>query len=213
MASNTATGALSRTRGSPGGAWCNGTCCTSARSTTRRNWRGGGRSRYWRMAPRNPARCRCFRRTAVKVKPAFGYVDPVGHWRRRLADGLAHNLSLVIAKAVHGPLGAGQEPSGVIRQAALFGTRNRDGWDTGLTILTALGQLLPFLSEEETHLALFHGVRRVAAGCDGATPRRGREPPASRPHLTTLKGWLRRWVAVRHPDAAGRTVLAAIARG
>src|SRR5438128_1629459 len=36
MASNTATGALSRTRGSPGGAWCNGTCCTSARSTTRR---------------------------------------------------------------------------------------------------------------------------------------------------------------------------------
>ena len=29
MASNTATGALSRTRGSPGGAWCNGTCCTS----------------------------------------------------------------------------------------------------------------------------------------------------------------------------------------
>ena len=51
MASNTATGALSRTRGSPGGAWCSGTCCTSARSTTRRNWRGGGRSRYWRYAP------------------------------------------------------------------------------------------------------------------------------------------------------------------
>ena len=66
MASNTATGALSRTRGSPGGAWCSGTCCTSARSTTRRNWRGGGRSRYWRTARRNPARCRCFRRTAVK---------------------------------------------------------------------------------------------------------------------------------------------------
>jgi hypothetical protein len=40
----------------------------------------------------------------------------------------------------------------VVRQAALFGTRNRDGWDTGLTILTALGQLLPFLSEEETLL-------------------------------------------------------------
>jgi hypothetical protein len=27
------------------------------------------------------------------------------------------------------------------------------GWDTGIIILTALGQLLPFLSEEETHLA------------------------------------------------------------
>ena len=100
-----------------------------------------------------------------------------------------------------------------MRQAALFGTRNRDGWDTGLTILTALGLLLPFLSEEETHLALFHGARRVAADCDGAAPRRECEPLASRPDLATLKGWLRRWVAVRHRDAAERTVLAAIVGG
>jgi hypothetical protein len=129
-------------------------------------------------------------------------VRPVGHWHQRLADGLAHNLSLVIAKAVHGQLAAGQPPSDVVRQAALFGTRNRDGWDTGLTILTALGQLLPFLSEAETHLALFHGARRVAADCDGAAPRRERAPLTSRPDLATLKGWLRRWVAVRHRDAA-----------
>jgi hypothetical protein len=141
----------------------------------------------------------------------FGYVDPVGHWHQRLADGLAHNLSLVIAKAVHGQLAAGQLPSDVVRQAALFGTRNRDGWDTGLTILTALGRLLPFLSEEETHLALFHGVRRVASDCDAAAPSRERAPLASRPDPATLKGWLRRWVAVRHRDAAERTVLTAIA--
>jgi nitrite reductase/ring-hydroxylating ferredoxin subunit len=149
----------------------------------------------------------------IWVKPVFGYANPTGHWRQRLEDGLGHNLSLVIAKAVHGQLAAGLLPVDVVRQGALFGTRNRDGWDTGLTILTALGQLLPFLSEEETHLALFHGVRRVAADCDGATPRREREPPASRPDLTTLKGWLRRWVAVRHRDAAERTVLTAIASG
>jgi nitrite reductase/ring-hydroxylating ferredoxin subunit len=147
----------------------------------------------------------------IWVKPVFGYTDPVEHWRQRLEDGLGHNLSLVIAKAVHGQLAAGQPPSDVVRQAALFGTRNRDGWDIGLTILTALGQLLPFLSEEETHLALFHGVRRVAADCDGATPRRERAPLASRPDLATLKRWLRRWVAVRHRDAAERTVLTAIA--
>jgi hypothetical protein len=101
----------------------------------------------------------------------------------------------------------------VIQQAALFGTRNRDGWDTGLTILSALGQLLPFLLEEETHLALFHGVRRVAADCDGAAPRRDRAPLAGRPDLATLKRWLRRWVAVRHRDAAERTVLTGIAGG
>jgi len=149
----------------------------------------------------------------IWVKPVFGYANPAEHWRQRLEVGLAHNLNLVIAKAVLGLLVAGRSPSEVIRQAALFGTRNRDGWDTGLTILTALGQLLPFLSEEETRLALFHGVRRVAADCDGATPRREREPLASRPDLTTLKGWLRRWVAVRHRDAAERTVLTAIASG
>jgi nitrite reductase/ring-hydroxylating ferredoxin subunit len=149
----------------------------------------------------------------IWVKPVFGYVNPAGHWRQRLEDGLAHNLNLVIGKAVLGLLAAGQSPSEVVRQAALFGTRNRDGWDTGLTILTALGQLLPFLSEEKRHLALFHGARRVAADCDGATPRREREPLASRPDLATLNGWLRRWVLVRHRDAAERTVLTAIAGG
>ena len=149
----------------------------------------------------------------IWVKPVFSYADPVGHWRQRLADGLAHNLSLVLDKAVNGQLAAGLSPSDVVRQVALFGTRNRDGWDTGLTILTALGQLLPFLSEEETHLALFHGARRVAADCDGAAPSRARSPLASRPDLATLKGWLRRWATVRHRDAAERTVLTAIARG
>jgi nitrite reductase/ring-hydroxylating ferredoxin subunit len=148
----------------------------------------------------------------ISVKPVFGYPDPVGHWRR-LEDGLGHNLGLVIAKAVQGQLVAGQSSSHVLRQVALFGTRSRDGWDTGLTILTALSQLLPFLSEEDTHLALFHGTRRVAADCGGATQRREREPLVSRPDLATLKRWLRRWVSVRHRDAAERTVLTAIASG
>ncbi len=149
----------------------------------------------------------------IWVKPVFGYLDPIGHWHRRLEDGLAHNLNLVIAKAVLGQLAAGQSPSAVIRQAALFGTRNRDGWDTGLTILIALGQLAPFLSDEDTHIALFHGVRRVAADCEGVPPRRDRAPLTSGAELGTLKRWLRRWVAVRHRDAAERTVATAIAGG
>jgi nitrite reductase/ring-hydroxylating ferredoxin subunit len=147
----------------------------------------------------------------IWVKPVFGYADPVGHWRQRLADGLAHNLSLVIAKAVHGLLITGQPPSEVVRQAALFGTRNRDGWGTGLTILSALGQLLPILPDEVMHLALFHGARHVADDCDGAAPRRDRAPLASRPDLATLKRWLRRWVTVRHREAAERTLLTAVA--
>ena len=149
----------------------------------------------------------------IWVKPVFDYPDPVEHWHRRLEDGLAHNLSLVIAKAVYGQLAARQSPSNVIRQAALFGTHNRDGWDTGLTILTALGRLLPYLAEEERHRALFHGARRVAADCDDAAPRRDRAPLASQPEIGTLKDWLRRWVSVRHPEGAERTVLTAITGG
>jgi nitrite reductase/ring-hydroxylating ferredoxin subunit len=43
----------------------------------------------------------------VWVRPVFGHADPAGHWRRRLQEGLAHNLDLVIAKAVRGQLAAG----------------------------------------------------------------------------------------------------------
>ena len=81
----------------------------------------------------------------------------------------------------------------------------------GATILTALGNLLPVLPEEETYLALFHGARRIAADCDGAAPRRERAPLASRPDLATLQRWLRHWSAVRHREAAERTLLTAIA--
>ena len=149
----------------------------------------------------------------VWIKPSFGHADPQSHWRRRLDDGLAHNLGLVIAKAVRGQLMARVPSREILRQAALFAVRNRDGWGIGATILTALGNLLPALPEEETYLALFHGARRVAADCDGEAPRRERAPLASRPDLATLRRWLRHWTAVRHREAAERTLLTAIASG
>ena len=149
----------------------------------------------------------------VWVKTTFGHADPAKHWRRRLDDGLAHDIGLVIAKAVQGQLAAGVPKADVVRQAALFGTQNRDGWGMGLTILTALANLLPALPEDETHLALFHGARRVASDCDGQPPRRERAPLESRPEPATLKRWLRRWTKVRHREAAERTLLTGIAAG
>jgi hypothetical protein len=108
----------------------------------------------------------------VWIQTDFGHADAAAYWQRRLEQGMAHNLGLVIAKAIQGQLAAGVPPIEIVRQAALFGARSRDGWDTGMTILTALGNLLPILPEEETYLALFHGARRVAADCDGAAPAR-----------------------------------------
>jgi nitrite reductase/ring-hydroxylating ferredoxin subunit len=148
---------------------------------------------------------------AVWVRPSFGHGDAARHWRGRLDDGLAHNLGLVIAKAVRGQLAAGVPARDVLRQAALFAVQNRDGWGVGATILTALGNLLPALPEQETFLALFHGARRVADDCEGAAPRRKRAPLASQPDLAALQRWLRHWSAVRHREAAERTVLTAIA--
>jgi hypothetical protein len=152
------------------------------------------------------------RKSEVWVKTTFGHADPATHWRRRLADGLAHDLGLVIAKAVHGQLVAEVPTADIVRQVALFGAQNRDGWGVGLTILTALANLLPVLpEEEEAYLALFHGARRVAADCDGEAPRRERAPLGSRPDPTALKRWLQRWTNVRHREAAERTLLTAIA--
>src|SRR6516165_1028403 len=149
----------------------------------------------------------------VWVKTTLSHENPNAHWRQRLADGLAHDLGLVIAKAVYGQLAADVPQADIVRQVALFGAQNRDGWGVGLTILTALANLLPVLPEEETYLALFQGARRVAADCDGQAPRRQRVALASRPDLATLKRWLRRWTAVRHRETAERTLLTAVATG
>ena len=149
----------------------------------------------------------------VWVKTTFSHADPAAHWRERLADGLAHDLGLVAAKAVHGQLAADVPRADIVRQVALFGAQNRDGWGVGLTILTALANLLPMLPEEEAYLALFHGARRVAADCDGEAPRRERAPLGSQPDPAALKRWLRRWTHVRHREAAERTLLTAIAGG
>src|SRR6266481_1465601 len=151
------------------------------------------------------------RGSEIWVQPTFGHADPAAHWRRRLDDGLAHDLGLVIAKAVYGELAADVPPANVVGQIALYGARNRDGWGVGLTILTALGNLRSVLPEVETYLALFHGARRVATDCAGKAPRHARAPLAASPDFATLKRWLRRWTAVRHREAAERTVLTAIA--
>jgi nitrite reductase/ring-hydroxylating ferredoxin subunit len=149
----------------------------------------------------------------VWVKTAFGHADPAAHWRKRLEDGLAHDLGLVIAKGVFGQLAAGAPAADIVRQAALFGAQKRDGWGVGMTVLTALANLLPALAEDEAYLALFHGARRVAEDCDGAAPRRERAALTSRPAPAALERWLRRWTRVRHREAAERTLLTAIAAG
>jgi nitrite reductase/ring-hydroxylating ferredoxin subunit len=151
----------------------------------------------------------------VWVCPHTRYVDGDAHWRNRLREGLEQNIGLVLAKAVLGLIGDGVAYRALVRDAVLFGARNRDGWGVGLTILTALAKLIPDLPEEETYLALYKGISRVAQDCDGAAPRRDRLPLAPREYqsLPMLERWFRHWTRVRHRDAAERTLLTAIASG
>ena len=143
------------------------------------------------------------------------YTDGEAHWRNRLREGLQHDIGLVLAKAVLGLSRERTDYRTLVRDAVVFGVRHRDGWGVGLTIVTALGNLVPSLPEEERYLALFHGLRRVASDCDGVPPRRDREPLAvrgARP-VPLLGRWLRHWTQVRHRDGAERTLLTAISGG
>jgi nitrite reductase/ring-hydroxylating ferredoxin subunit len=150
----------------------------------------------------------------VWIDPECRLADPAGHWRRRLGDGMAHNLGLVIAKSVLGARAAGVPDTDLVRDAALFGARHRDGFGVGMTIMTALANLLPILPEEEAYLALFQGIRRVAADCDGMAPRRDRVALAGAgAPIATLERWFRQWAEGRHRNAAERTLLTAIEQG
>src|SRR3954452_17684756 len=153
------------------------------------------------------------REGALWVAPETRFTDGDAHWRNRLREGLEHDISLVIAKAILGLMKEGADPHALVRETVLFGTRNRDDWSTGLTILVALANLLPMLPPEQTYLALYQGIRRVARDCDGQSARRDRHPLGAGQPLLVLRRWLRHWTRVRHRDGAERTLLTAIADG
>src|SRR5205809_348064 len=69
--------------------------------------------------------------------------DEAAHWQRRLHDGLAHNISLVIGKAVLGAIAAGVPPMEIVRDALLYAAAHRERWGAGLTTLMALADILP----------------------------------------------------------------------
>ena len=134
-------------------------------------------------------------------------------WRRRLHDGLAHNISLVIGKALLGATAAGVPATELVRDALLYGAAHRDRWGVGLTMLIAAADMLAVLDEEDRFLALFHGIVAVADDCDGEPPRVDSEPLGGNVPLATLARWFRHWVRVRHRSGAERTLRTAIASG
>jgi nitrite reductase/ring-hydroxylating ferredoxin subunit len=141
--------------------------------------------------------------------------DRRGQWLGRLEEGLEHGLDFVLAKSTIGLLGNGADAAEVLRTVGQYGLRYRGrGWGMGMTILTAVGSLVPALAAEDRALALFHGAVRVAEDTAGAEPRFDLEPlPATSLPLARLKAWFRRAVEVRDEDGAERVLQTAIASG
>ncbi len=141
------------------------------------------------------------------------YADEKAHWKNRLREGMQQSISLIIAKAILGMTQAGVDYRDIVREAALFGARYRDGWASGMTIMTAMANLVPYLPEEEKFLVLYQGLRRVANDSAGEVPRRDRHPlETDEVDHETLMRWMRYWTLVRHRDGGERTLLTAIER-
>lgn len=136
-------------------------------------------------------------------------------WQCRLREGMEQNIRLVQAKAVIGLLESDDASKDVLAQVGLYGVQQRQaGWSSGLTILTAMGNLLPLLSAEERIAPLCQGVLHVARDCNGEPPQILLQPLATDTvPLSTLKRWFRRWVEVRDRNGAERCVLTALKLG
>jgi hypothetical protein len=143
--------------------------------------------------------------------------DRGAHWLTRLEEGLEHQLEFVLAKSciALAESGTGISTANVVRTVGRYGLRYRGrGWGMGMTILTALGRLVPVLSAEDRPLALFHGSVHVANDTAGGPPHFDLAPlPATSVPQRRLKDWFRRAVEVRDEDAAERVLQTAVANG
>ena len=151
----------------------------------------------------------------VYVDPRPRPLDVARHWQRRLREGLEQSLSLVLVKGVLALREAGAPDRDVLEIGGSFGARYRErGWGPGLTIMTAMGKLLPALAPDDQSLALYHGLVHVSRDTAGEPPRFQQEPlPDSGASVARLKVWFRQFIEVRDAVGAERALVSAIAAG
>jgi nitrite reductase/ring-hydroxylating ferredoxin subunit len=139
--------------------------------------------------------------------------EPEARLRRRLAEGLEHGLTLVTAKATLGLLDVDPTGAGVVATALDHGTTYRaEGWGSGLTVLSAMANVLPHVHPDDRALALVHALAFVSRDTRGHAPRFAETALATQT-LTPdrLAVWYRRFVDTRSADAAERTLATAVA--
>ena len=151
----------------------------------------------------------------VWVDPNPAEANPVERWSRRLEDGMEHNIRLVIAKSVLGLNSSPADYRTPLTIGARFGTTYSDaGWGPALTMMTCSANILPHLNPEDRPLALYQGIRQVAAECAGRPPRFLVDPlPTGETRPAVFKEWFRSFIEVRDDEGAERCLRTAIDLG
>ncbi|MEC1067617.1 Rieske (2Fe-2S) protein [Priestia megaterium] len=162
----------------------------------------------------------------VEVKDGEVWVKPIPHnkvtvekLQKRLREGLEQNLSLVIAKAVVGLVEAGISSNEIAKVGVEFGTKHRQsGWRSGLTILTAMTNILPKLDKTGQILALYQGLVHVARESSGMGTRflLGALPVINGTESQSVEQfakWYQHCVEVRDAQGAERVLLTAMELG
>ena len=151
----------------------------------------------------------------VFVDPNPPEQDPVERWSKRLNEGMEDNIRLVIAKSVLGLNSSPADYSTPLTIGAIFGTTySNDGWGPALSMLTSTANFLHLLQPDDRPLALYQGLRQVAAECAGEPPRFIVEPlPTGETRPEVFKQWFRDFIEVRDTDGAERVLRTAIELG
>ena len=133
----------------------------------------------------------------------------------RLGLGLEQNIPLVLAKAAIALVDRSDDPIVPFRAGLQFGVRyRRAGWGTGMTIHTAMLNLMPHLDEGDRPRAAYQGLAAVAHDCAAAPARFMIGPlPTSNADLPQLKRWFRQFIEVRDPEGSERCIASAVRAG
>ncbi len=151
----------------------------------------------------------------VYVDPNPPEQNPVERWSKRLNEGMEDNIRLVIAKSVLGLNSSPADYRTPLTIGALFGTTySNDGWGPALSMLTSTANFLHLLQPDDRPLALYQGLRQVAAECSGEPPRFIVEPlPTGETRPEIFKQWFRDFIEVRDTNGAERVLRTAIELG
>ncbi len=142
--------------------------------------------------------------------------DVVARWRTEFNYGMERFSTLRLSKATYTLLESGVPVRDLVARGVTFGTRFRDDFADGLSILTAMANVVRDvpLPPEARVLALVQGLRRVAENIRETPHRRAKGGlPGTRAPYEQLVAWFRGFVHDREEEAAERVLTTVILSG